>query len=170
MTESTVEIAQKEFSVIRDLLLVPLKPDLKNEELPSHRKWRSGCIPAGLPDLVPVKPPSDREGLKEFCNLREGEEGEKLLVVTVENRGNATAPQSTTRVTFVDLSNFNISETSDKTTPEIPAGKSIELEFDMQRCSNSNCLFIITVNAKFEIDESDLTNNVAIGLCRVGPL
>ena len=105
MTESTTEIAQKEFSVIRDLLLVPLKPDLRNEELPSHRKWRSGCIPVGLPDLVPVKPPSDREGLEGFCNLREGEEGEKLLVVTVENRGNATAPQSTTRVTFVDRRN-----------------------------------------------------------------
>lgn len=162
MTESTTELAQKEFGVIRDLLLVPLKQDSQNQELPKHRKWKGGCIPVGLPDLVPV----NLEGVERFCNLREGdEEGKKLLVVTVENKGNATAPQSTTRVIFVDLSNFNISPPIDKSTSEIPAGKSIELEFDMQGCSDSNCLFIITVNAKFEIDESNLTNNVAVGLC-----
>jgi hypothetical protein len=69
-------------------------------------------------------------------------------------------------VTFVDsnFNIFNIKPPIDISTPEIPAGESVKLEFDMQGCPGV-CLFIITVNAKFEIDESDLTNNVAIGLC-----
>lgn len=173
MTEDTCTedtacgLAKKEFKVIRDLLLVPLKPDSPNEELPKHRKWKGGCIPVGLPDLVPFNPP----GVERFCNLIDVEEGntkKRKLVVTVKNQGNATAPPSITKVIFFPTADEPNGVTADIPTEEIPAGKSIDLVVDktpVQCSSESDCQFVIIVNADSKVVESNFTNNVAIGLC-----
>src|SRR5215210_830080 len=88
--------AQDEFAVIVDVLLVPLRTDVSNQKLPPHRAWRGGCLlelqypELEYPDLVPV--PAEESG--EWCN----EAGQ--LVVKVENRGNARAPECVTEVSF----------------------------------------------------------------------
>jgi hypothetical protein len=37
-------IARDEFKVISDVLLVPLKQDIPNQELPLRRRWIGGCL------------------------------------------------------------------------------------------------------------------------------
>jgi hypothetical protein len=52
-------LAQKEFEVIRDLLLVPFKQDLSKEELPEHRRWKVGCLCFRSSRLAPINPNPD---------------------------------------------------------------------------------------------------------------
>jgi hypothetical protein len=158
--DTTCGLAKKEFRVIRDLLLVPLKQDEPDEELPERRKWKGGCIPVGLPDLVPI---NIGEPVKGFCKRND----ENKLVITVKNQGNATASQSITRVIFFPQE-ANPIVIANIPTKEIPAGKCIDLVVNETpvRCSlPSGCQFVIIVNADFRVIESDFTNNVAIGLC-----
>jgi len=52
MAELTAEQEKvvKEFEVIRDVLLVPLKEDIPNQELPLRRRWSGGCLLQLPPD------------------------------------------------------------------------------------------------------------------------
>ncbi len=150
------ELAQIEFTVITDVLLVPLAVD-NLKALPPRRRWKSGCIqaaPVGLPDLVPVNPRPD-EGEQGFCRVVNGQ-----LLVTVKNAGNARAPASTTRVAFDN------GPAVDRSTLAIDAGQSVHLMFAMPDV-NTELGFTITVNARSEdeVVESDAGNNAARGLC-----
>lgn len=164
MTENIKELAQKEFDVILDLLSVPLKQDFANEELPGRRRWKGVCISAGLPaelpDLVPVNP-SPGKGIEGFCKLSD----KGFLVVTIKNQGKGTAPPSTTRVIFANNKTFDIP------TPQIQAGKSVDLTVEgVGRLSGISCQFVVIANAKFEIPESDMSNNTVLGLCNPTPI
>jgi hypothetical protein len=150
--------AQKEFNVILDVLLVPLRADISNQKLPPRRRWRGGCM-LELPDLVPV--PVEESG--GFCRLNNAGQ----LVVKVENRGNVDAPECVTEVRFK-----GIEEPSILPTPAIPAGEARELELEIpQDCfkvdTNAVCEFTITVDVNNQVDELDKANNIVSGGCTV---
>ena len=153
--------AQKEFKVIVDVLLVPLRTDISNQKLPPRRRWRGGCLLELLPDLVPV--PVEESG--GFCN----DAGQ--LVVKVENRGNVDAPECVTEVRF-----RGIEEPSSLQTPAIPAGEAHEFEpFEIppdcfvQVGENAVCDFTIMVDVNNQVDELDKANNNVPGQCtRIG--
>lgn len=167
MTETTEELTEealkalKEFGVIKDMLLVPLKEDIPNQRLPLRRRWRGGCL-LRLPDLVPVNPEAE-QGERGFCEkVKKGSKDH--LKVTVKNQGDADAPASVTRVIFpyVKLS-------YELPTQPIPAGESIVLDgpeikadcFD----SEGDCEFQIIVDAENKVDELSKDNNTAFGTC-----
>jgi CARDB len=102
-------------------------------------------LKGGKVDLVPS---SD-------CRKKDGQ-----LVVTVKNKGKARAPESTTTVQFAR------SEPASKLTPSIPANDSVELLFDIPGTCASNCRFRTIVDSNYEADESEISNNVAEGVCK----
>jgi len=153
--------AQKEFKVIVDVLLVPLRTDISNQKLPPRRRWRGGCLLELLPDLVPV--PVEESG--GFCN------NAGQLVVKVENRGNVDALECVTEVRY-----RGIEEPTSLQTPAIPAGGAHEFEpleipdpCFVQVGNEGVCDFTITVDVDNRVDELDKANNTVSGGCtRIG--
>jgi hypothetical protein len=151
-------LAQKEFNVILDVLMVPLR----NQKLPPHRGWGGGCLlELQYPDLVPV--PDEQGG---FCRLNDAGQ----LVVNVENRGNVDAPECVTEVRF-----RGVEEPSRLHTPAIPpAGEPRELEpleipeVCFEFGDGIFCEFEIKVDANNQVVESNEENNTASGRCSRG--
>lgn len=103
-----------------------------------------------LPDLIPFK------YRKNFCHTDE----QCRLIITVENRGAAAAPPSTTRVEFEE------GRCVDIPTPVIPPFSRVDLDpVEISFPESGVALFTIIVNARHEIRESNLENNAADGLC-----
>jgi hypothetical protein len=152
--------AQKEFDVILDALLVPLKADVSDQKLPFRRRWRGGCL-LKRPDLVPVNPDPD-DGPEGFCNT----DGQGRLIVTVKNQGDADATSSVTSVTY----SHGVSE-SVQTDP-IDAGDTREVTMTRPipgDCFTDDlCKFQIIVDANNSVVEFDKANNTASGQCSRG--
>jgi hypothetical protein len=161
--EERARNAQKEFNVILDVLLVPLRSDISNQKLPPRRRWRGGCLlELQDPDLVPDNP-NPQAGLEGFCSrVEEGPDAGKLRV-RVKNQGAATAPPSTTMVEFSPGGSFPL------TTPEILAGEVVELPLSMPAdCVDSECEIKITVDSNNQVVESDENNNTISVTCGGG--
>jgi len=155
--------AQKEFEVILDVLLVPLTGD---QGLPKRRRWIGGCLPQ-LPDLVPVNPDPDA-GVIGFCKVEPpfdqeiSEDEQRKLVVTVKNQGKGDAPASTTRVVFFD---GEVTFSFDLDTPAISAGQSVDLACEIPDFCSVGCEFVIIVDSKNQVIESNKDNNSVPGEC-----
>jgi hypothetical protein len=112
-------------------------------------------------DLVAVNPHPDL-GATGFCNLvAEGPDRDKLIV-TVKNQGTVDAsPSSTTIVEFLPSGSVS------RLTPVLRAGESVELAPIAlpASCSDPDCGFTITVDAKNQLSEDDEGNNLVNGLC-----
>ena len=110
---------------------------------------------AGKPDLVPVNP-QPTAGKFGFCRR----DANGNLTITIKNQGGGAAGPSQTRVKF---GNGTVASLS---TPAIPAGTSVDLTAPSPPgCFRPDCSFEITANSALAVDESDETNNVAIGEC-----
>jgi hypothetical protein len=151
--------AQKEFNVILDVLLVPLRADTPNQKLPFRRRWRGGCL-LKRPDLVPVNP-NPGAGPEGYCNT----DNQGRLLITVKNQGTAEAPPSITKVSFssdvfheVDTPAIRPEQEVSLPTPKIP-----------DDCFGSTgCEFQIIVDARNQVVEFDKANNTVSGKCSGG--
>jgi hypothetical protein len=156
---AATKTAQKEFNVILDVLLVPLRTDISNQKLPFRRRWRGGCL-LKRPDLVPVNP-NPGAGPEGYCNT----DDQGRLLITVKNQGTAEAPRSITKVSFssdvfheVDTPAIRPEETASLTAPKIP-----------DDCFGSTgCEFQIIVDARNQVVEFDKANNTVSGECSGG--
>jgi hypothetical protein len=156
---AATKTAQKEFNVILDVLLVPLRTDISNQKLPFRRRWRGGCL-LKRPDLVPVNP-NPGAGPEGYCNT----DNQGRLLITVKNQGTAEAPPSITKVSFspdvfheVDTPAIRPEATESLTTPKIP-----------DDCFGSTgCKFQIIVDARNQVVEFDKANNTVSGKCSGG--
>ena len=152
--------AQKEFNVILDVLLVPLRADTPNQKLPFRRRWRGGCL-LKRPDLVPVNPDPD-DGPEGFCNTDE----QGRLIVTVKNQGDADATSSVTSVTY--------SHGGSESVQTDPIGAGDTREVTMTRPIPEDCFaadvceFQIIVDANNDMVEFDKANNTVSGKCSGG--
>ncbi len=105
---------------------------------------------ACLPDLVPVP---DENGF--FCRIKD-----RKLIVTVKNQGCGSAGPSITEVDFFSHGKISVP------TPTLAPGASTDLSVPIpDRCFDPDCSFRITVNATGTVVESDVSNNVANGIC-----
>ncbi|MCB0569144.1 MAG: hypothetical protein KDC66_05250 [Phaeodactylibacter sp.] len=100
-----------------------------------------------------------------YCHI---DESTGLLIVTIVNKGRATAPESTTLVQFEPGKKVNVP------TPAIAPGESVRLQgvhFEYQdHCSNPDCHFTITADAKNAVKEWREGNNEVTGHCPVAPV
>ena len=83
------------------------------------------------------------------------------VVVTVENRGDEDAPESTTTVVFVPGGSVDVQ------TPELRQAESIQLDpvAVPSECFVPNCRFTVLADASFLVDETNETNNRLDGDC-----
>ncbi len=114
----------------------------------------------GGADLIPFGRP-EFPGPSGFCKIAQGGQHQGELIVTVTNRGNAAAAGSTTLVEFSDGSSFGLP------TPAIAPGGSVDLPplKIPAACFRPHCSFKITVDSKAQVQESNDTNNTAVGSC-----
>jgi hypothetical protein len=124
------------------------------ETLELERVPARGRKPAGRADLLPVP---DGPGPLGFC--RRDSQGN--LLVRIRNQGDADAPASTTTVEFGSGGVFSVP------TPAISAGTSTDLTPVAMpgACFTPDCGFRITADSASVIDETDETNNHAVGQC-----
>lgn len=117
---------------------------------------------AKSPDLVPITRSGGQKGMEgigpsAFCE----QDKDGRLVVTIQNQGTADAPDST--VTRVEFGN---SETFTQYTPAIPAGANVGVSFEIPgSCFDSDCNFLIIVDAENLINEANEGNNKVDGIC-----
>lgn len=107
------------------------------------------------PDILPITT-YDIEGPASYC-MRDDQGN---LVVMIHNKGTVDAPKSLAEVQFSPGGSFKIY------TPAIPAGKTVEVLFDMPaNCPNPDCEFRIIVDSENNVDEANENNNSVMGLC-----
>ena len=110
---------------------------------------------AGKPDLLPVNP-QPSAGKLGFCRR----DASGKLIVTIKNQGVAAAGPSQTTVKFANGGTVSVS------TPALTAGASVDVTTATPPgCFRPDCSFEITADSALAVDESDETNNVAIGVC-----
>jgi hypothetical protein len=83
------------------------------------------------------------------------------VVVTVENRGEADAPESTTTFVFVPGGSFDVR------TAALKQSESIQLDpvAVPAACFVPDCRFAVLADASFAVDETDERNNRLDGNC-----
>jgi hypothetical protein len=107
------------------------------------------------PDLLPVSDPRPGFGFAVTEKLPDGGLG---LVITVKNRGATDGRATTTTVEFTN-------QTVDLPTPGIAAGASEILHVPFpSSCFQPDCGFVISVDSKQQINETDETNNKGSGI------
>jgi hypothetical protein len=113
---------------------------------------------ATAPDLIPVPDPRPGFGF----NVTEQIPGDGLgLVITIKNQGPVDAPSSTTTVRFQGAGGFF---PLDVPTFGLSAGTSVTLHVPFpQACFQPDCGFVIEVDSKSQVDESDENNNKGTG-------
>jgi CARDB len=119
-----------------------------------------------LPDLVPVNNSADPES--PFCVTKVPATEPPTLVVTIRNQGSAFAGPSTTEVSF--LRDGTSLLTSSKLTNVLTVGGDDVLEFIAPQgwiTGTGFFPFKITADSGLAISESNETNNVANGVCKV---
>lgn len=104
-----------------------------------------------LPDLRPVK---TADG---YCRL----DDEGRLVVTIENIGEASAPESVARIAFSGASSANL------TTKALVPGELVDLDPISLPGGEGTWVFTITADVDEVVQESNETNNIKTGFCTV---
>jgi hypothetical protein len=133
-------------------------PHLENHKVTilGLRPVASKGTPRGLtPDLVPFSPLGT--AATAFCRMSDDR---KVLIVSVQNRGDADAGPSKTTVAFAEKA-FTLA------TPAIVAGGSTVLSFKVPGgCVSRSCSFRITVDSSNQVNEGNGEgNNSVTGTC-----
>jgi hypothetical protein len=117
-------------------------------------------LSAGGPDLVPRGRPG-LPGAPGFCQAVRTGPSQGKLIVTVTNRGNATAKASTARVKFSNGASYSLP------TPALAPGGSVDLPplGIPAACFQPDCSFKVRVDSQDQVLESDEGNNAADGTC-----
>jgi hypothetical protein len=126
------------------------------------RARRTG--PSGLPDLVPVDKADPGAG--PYCVLRDI--GGWHLIVTIRNQGQGMAAASITEVDFL-RGGSSFAKSSLPTDP-LNMGQVDEVAFPLPQgwiTGEDNYLFKITADVSMVVTETDETNNVANGTCKI---